>query len=1585
MPPKRKRGGADQGPGRPSPHRPGDSSLAQRSNSYESNRGGRGSRNTRQGGRHESANYDISSVAPAVTPTASRPPSRAAPPPTPQIAQPATRVEQPEPVEPAAPPPPRSFEVVTDDRVVRWKESGAKEVADEGTQFRTNEDYVALSSIYLELLHSSQDGRLDPQSAGTAVKVIAGPALEASSDFDAHTIFCDTLSVALDADSSLLRPPIRAFLEATDISPDLMRMVLEQPVLESLGLVQSTYKRLYARYITNLHYRQANFNLLREESEGYSKLKTELFTTCSTEPPKADAVKATFEKVKALIGTFDLDVGRVLDVTLDVFAAVLVKQFRFFIKFLRVSSWWPVQQIQLANRGYTGGLPKWALPDHKHWLTDEEEDAASAEARQQRDVDFWQRARAIHLDAFFELGGRRLVPTDQRRLDDALAKVEGDDLSALSAELRWMKDTNTLPPSGHKIAAQLLGFKLRFYCSDARDKDDILPANLLYLAALLIKVGFISLTDLWEHLYPDDEKMIELKDKKLKEIEEKERESRPGGASNALLMAGALPDDMPAAPVARRDAAAAKPEAAKKEEDKAAEEAPKLPEPVEQKVALLKDLLTIGCIPESLFILGRYDWLPQAYPELLPLIHRIIHHSIDRVFQDSTPMRLDAHTSEASTFRPLPEPDQSGVPKGSVKLGQVQPKRPLRWPFPDNPNSDGSSYRFYWDEWADNVPVCQTVDDVFTLCSTFLNLSGVNIGIDADLMTKLGMIGIKSLADDLSPENRARWQDLARRLLVPALSLTGSNSSVVELVWRLIRDFPTKVRYNIYAEWFEGQISRLEPMKKAFSRTRLETLGTMKRLSLDNIPQMARTLAKTAFASPGIVFKVALDQIEAYSNLVKAVVECAKYFTDLGYDVLVWSLMSSLGGKQRSRTQTDSVLLTSKWLQALSKFSGQVFKRYSVMNSTPVLQYVNDQLVRGNSTDLVILKELITSMGGVVSDIDFTDAQMRAMTGGDALRRETLISLQDKRFDSSKSAHRLMTALMQNKLAGGLLINIAQYRQTAIFKVPDEEAHTKFLATMVDDTQQVLVQYLELLRANLKPEQFDELVPDVVSLMRDFGLEVGLAFMISRASLAYKLAQAKITRSSPTKQLPTPVSTSADTEGDVVMDLTKADSPVASAEEEDKMAVDEKETAEPTPEQDIPPKKAADYDPILETLQPVVDAMPELVHKDVWQQLSPVFYTVFWTLQLGDVSVPERSYMEEHQSLKKQSEAAMRDRTDMTRAGVNKLNQKKKDLSDRMTIINKELSDHVNRYQKTRYRLARQSKTWFPSPFDKASQTADIIMEQCLIPRVVLSAADAEYCFKMVKFLHENRTPNFKLMALYDRFFHQNRLRVMLFSCTVREAEYLGRFVRSVLGDLQRWHADRAVYEKEALGQTKPGPANVGTRNNPGFATAFDEEGKPTKFLEHDEFRVQLFVWHRNLHSALKSSLGGMEWMHIRNAITILKTGVEFFPAITFMGNQLVEQLKVITEREAASKSGSDGGEEGAGHRVDLSVAAQTAYSGLLKRRKEWVIVQLFRPMATDGKEAEKDAKKATPTGPAAGATGLRATAAEFQPKGAAA
>ncbi|OBT52274.1 hypothetical protein VE04_08745 [Pseudogymnoascus sp. 24MN13] len=1437
--------------------------------------------------------------------------------------------------EPMKDPSPYDYSHVTDERIAAWAASGRP---------RDDLDILDLSTIFQELIRSGVDGRLSPAEAGSCVRDIVQPdtAPENQQDdkVDGASLFLDSLSIVTDNEP--YQPRLRKLVAATEISTVLMRQMLDTQLLQNLELTRDTFFKAGIRQVTNLLYRQANHNLLREETEGYSKLVTELFTTSGGEPPTSEVVEETFERIKGLIGTFDLDAGRVLDVTMDVFAAVLIKHYRFFIKLLRVSSWWPRDNILPGVDIENADLPKWALPGNSGVISTDNEKKDDGLDKDARDEAFWVRAREIGIDAFYELGGRR--PVDSKTKERlAASKANADDQS--NSDRQWIEATGTLPPLGNQVAAQLLGFKLRFYTSPAREMDDILPANLMYLTALLIKTGFISLRDLYPHLYPLDEDMEAFRTKIMKENAEKEKLNRPGGGANALMMAGALADDtlpgggrMRDIPGSKTDAGAGAP--VEPEEDK-----DKLPEPVEQKVLLLVNLLTIGAIPEALFILGRFPWIPEAYPEVLDRLHRILHHSVEKVFQSTKPSNAD---EVVLPMKKLSDQDQSRVPKGDVRRVESTPRKSLRWPFPAKFDvGDGVAYKFYWDEWADSIPVCQTVDDIFTLCSTLLNYSGVHIGRDCALLSKLASIGNQSLSKDTSEANLARWQDLLKRLLVPALSHTAANTNVVNEIYDMLRYYPAPLRYNIYAEWFEGQTSRLPAMTTVFTRARLETLSTMKRISKTNLTAMARALAKTAYANPGIVFKVALDQIESYSNLTEVVVECARYFTDLGYDVLIWSLMSSLGGKTRNRTRDDSALLTSRWLIALSNFSGKVFKRYSIMNPAPILQYVNDQLYRGNSTDLIILQEFIAQMSGVVPDTDFTDPQLLAMTGGEVLRRQTLISLQDRRFESVKTAKRLMKSLTETRLAGQLLISIAQHRQAAIFSVPEDEAHIKYLSTMVDDAQRILTQFNDLLRSNLTVEEFDNLVPDTCELMVDFGLDPALAFAIGRPSFAYKMSGIG------PAELPKEITETngvhavIDIDGDVGMDGDAADDDV------DMIKTPEAGTTDNA----VEPATTSE-DTWLEVLAPLIESVRVALPDKPWGLLNPEFYVTFWQLSLSDIQVPMDSYTIENARLTKEMAEIMKDRSDMTRPGMARKEEARKAVEVIKEELLNESKEQMSQFGRNRARLNKEKGKWFSNVNKRYDALNDTLLEECFLPRLLLSPSDADYAFKMVKFLHNSSTPHFRTLGLLARLFRGNRLRSIIFSCTIREAECFGRFLKLILGDLARWHASKAVYEKEAWGPNQ---------DLPGFAKSIHETtSKPVALLEYEDFRRIFFGWHKNLNTALKSCLGGSEWMHIRNSITVLKSVVEHFPAVDFMGKAFQNALITLAKREE-------------GKREDLSLLANASMPELKKREKKWVMPQAFA--SNLGELANGQAKAAKGGSPQVeGKSTLKPTAPEFNP-----
>ena len=1555
---------------RPSPHRPASLSLAQHNHQGSIQHGygrespNRGGRRLSRGGRgppprspHDSPNTasfqqrqpnSVSMVAHLPTPSHHRNEVSHASEAKLSGSTASTSTQTPPPT---ALPPAYMFEYLTDDIRRDWKGAGMLVLVDRGKRVLKESDVIALGLIFQEVIRAGIDGIIDASDAGNVIRAMLEPEDEnrddpvSKSGFRGPSLFLDSLSLLSDDD--MKGSNLKTIVLSTGIPAAMMRQELDTDILSQLGLIRNTFVRMGIRNQTNFLYRQSNYNLLREETEGYSKLVTELFTTSGNEPPTAEVVGGTFERVKAMIGTFDLDVGRVLDITLDVFAAVLVKHYRFFVKYLRASSWWPQTPcFEVSSQSEDSdlqNLPKWAqLWSHGQKPLSEVEKVKFAHARAQRDTKFWARVREIGLPAFFELGGRKVDASVAARSSPAENQSDGDE------DQKWMDETGTLPPTGNKIVAQILGFKLRFYNSSARDGQDTLPPNLIYLAALLIKIGFISLRDLYPHIWPADESMEAVKEQKMREKAERDKLNRPGGgAVNALMAAGALSDDtVPASIVtttrtkdleSSRNANAsvdAKDEKSTGAPESSFDSKEELPEPSDQKVQLLKSFLCIGALPEALFILGRFPWLPDAFPDLPEHIHRILHHCLSRVYEPLQPLKDHPVVREPQK---VVDPDQAGVPRGSIRRIDQPSRKVLRWAQLDKlDTNEGTDFRFYWEDWADNVPICQTVDDVFLLCSTLLNHSGLKIGQDPALLTKLARIGSHSLASDLCESNRSRWIDLSKRLLVPALSLTRHNSGTVGEVWGLIKQFPTTVRFNIYAEWFTGQTSRLPDMKSAFDQCRAETKDVMKRISKTNLKPMARALAKVATASPGIVFTVAINQIESYENLVEVIVECARYFTDLGYDVLTWSLMNSLGARGRNRVQADG-MLTSKWLAALSLFSGKVFKRYSVMNPTPILQYVADQLRKGNSTDLIVLEEMTTSMAGIVSDTNFNDAQVVAMAGGSLLQSQTMLQLLDRRHEPGMSgtAKRLMKSLVGTKLAGQLLISIAQERQTCIYKIPEPDAHLKLLGNLFDEIHRVLTQYLDLLRSNLSAKDFNALVPSVSSLIRDYGIEPSVAFWISRPSIAVAIIDHdKATAEDKSQNMQEHIR-AAELKELQDVDMINGDVSIMELKSTTNSTDDRDEPAKQNDIQDALMKDAPQPNSLSELssvtavaattlsgpqycwhpiLQEVMESVRPALPEQIWEVLGEPFYFTFWQLSLGDMLVPLSSYEDEVGRQKRKLLAVSNDRSDISSAGTRLREQNKKTMNDLQDRLRAELKDHVSACSQTRSRLNREKDFWFANCWGKWDALNVALIEHCFIPRILISPVDSLYTFKMFKLLHSTGAKNFRTMGVLDHLFNGKRLTSLFFLCTAKEVENVGRFLNEILKDLGRWHVSKAVFEKEAYGNK---------RDLPGFRKNLKE----STFWDYEDFRKVLQKWHMNLHNALKSCFVGGEYMHIRNAIIVLKAVVLHFPVINWMGQAQVASVLELSKSEA---------------REDLKLVAMSLLGNLKRREKEWVLPQAF-------------------------------------------
>lgn len=1454
----------------------------------------------------------------------------------------ATPAQRPADETPKAPPVPYAFEYLGDEILASWKDSGRQTILDTAK----GADDMTTGTILQELVRAGLDGRLDSAEAGLVVKHVIVDKQQ-SDGANVQSLFLDTISLLDDADiknSALLN-----MVAATDIDPEVVRQELDVPLLHTLALVRSSFAQMKTRKTTNILYRQANFNLLREETEGYAKLITEYFNIAEEASGNreigADMAEDAFQRIKALVGAFDLDVGRVLDITFDISANALVKAFGFFIKFYRCSSWWPdsgnLDNVKYEDDGLSA-FPAWALPGSGRSLATDEEREQLAMVKQSRDERFWERLREDGMDAFFKLGARKILDYDSVAellntevpvtLDSRGKGVNEDKRKRINENRKYMRETRTLPPSGNPDAAQLLGFKLRFYASPARDAEDTLSENLVHFTALLVKIGFISLRDIYPHLHPPDEGMPEERLRLEKEKAEKEAKQKPGGGPNALAMAAALPDDT--LPVTRglrgeKDrSGGTTPKPEKKDDATKAE----LPPPANQKIMLLKALLALGTLPEALYILGRFPWLVEVDPSLPPYLLRVVRHMLSKIAEtvrplanrpglgDSRDQLVDTAVGADSTMRFASRP---------IK------RPPLKWMQLERVSEvDGVEGRYYYTQWADSVPVCQTLDDVFLLCNTLLGFLGVKIGQDGAILGTLVRLASKSLNEDPSDANRARWLEMVKRLLVPALSLSKHNPSLTEDVYQLLIHWPIATRYNIYAEWFTGRTSRLPDMKVAFDFNRAEVKEVLRRVSNDNVKTQARALGKVSYSSPAILINFMISQLESYSNMIPSLVECIKHFPKLAYDIMTWCLIKSLSGQGRDRIQADG-MLTSSWLQALSQFVASLFSRYPNLDASPILQYLASELRTGNSTDLEMFEQLLAEMAGIRSDIEFNDAQVLAMAGGEQLQAQVVQQLADTRHARKSNAKRLINALAGPKLIGQTLIAIAQERQMYSHHESSKFMPLKVLGNNLDKIQQVFAQYLEVLQTNLRPEDFEAAVPDVVRLIADFGLQPGIAFTICRAAIAYRMNEAdESKRQEELEQKKRRLSNdksqnNADVEmqgsdakpainGDVVTPALKTEQ---TSEEEEKPAVTNgmsQDAATPQANGTASSQKShwhSVLEPIIERLKPVTG--------DLDQRIGVAFFTTFWTLSQSDVIVYPECYHQEIERLNNQINEITRDRTNRSARDTDDLQRKRRELQETQNKLRAEVKGRIASYTKLSTRLSQQEKNhWFNrSRTHAALDTRHFgLLQDCFLPRALLSSLDAHYSFLMLKMLHDKGAPGFSTLHLLGHLFRKQELAAIMFQCTALEAQHFGRFLNETLKLVASWHADRAAYEKDALGKQKL----------PGFVTKMDDPAHPESwtFMDYELFRRQVFNWHAYLANALQLCFESGEYMHIKNGIIVLKAVVHVFPALNFHGKNMIAIVEKLSKEDT---------------RQDLKLMALSLLGPLKNREKAWVMPQAFR------------------------------------------
>jgi len=187
------------------------------------------------------------------------------------------------------------------------------------------------------------------------------------------------------------------------------------------------------------------------------------------------------------------------------------------------------------------------------------------------------------------------------------------------------------------------------------------------------------------------------------------------------------------------------------------------------------------------------------------------------------------------------------------------------------------------------------------------------------------------------------------------LSLIRGNAVCTVEIWNVIRQFETTVRWKLYGEWKTRTYTTHPELHVRAVQVDRESKAS---LSHNTIDTLSGTVAKIAHSNPCIFFTNAVNQIMAYDNLGSSGESSQR--TSQGR----WCEHVRLVTKSVYYIQSSTACgLTTFLLIGLASFTGMLFRRYSA-DLPPLLKYIVHQLYAVQTTEIVVLRELIWKMGG---------------------------------------------------------------------------------------------------------------------------------------------------------------------------------------------------------------------------------------------------------------------------------------------------------------------------------------------------------------------------------------------------------------------------------------------------------------------------------------------------------------------------------------------------------------------------------------------------------------------------------------------
>ncbi len=363
----------------------------------------------------------------------------------------------------------------------------------------------------------------------------------------------------------------------------------------------------------------------------------------------------------------------------------------------------------------------------------------------------------------------------------------------------------------------------------------------------------------------------------------------------------------------------------------------------------------------------------------------------------------------------------------------------------------------------------------------------------------------------------------------------------------------------------------------------------------------------------------------------------------------------AISDADKDKMKHDSISISS-WLHSVATFCALAFKKYPI-ELTAIIQYVINQLKNRKSYDLLILQEIVQKMCGIEVLSEVSDLQLEAMAGGDILRQEA--GYFNPIRNIKKCANRLKEALADHGLILPLCILLSQHRDYIVFldqaerekeaTMPNqvEKRHLKLTGSLYDQCQDSLVQFSQFLSTTLTTEEYIEIFPKIDELVNEYHVSADVAFFLSRPMYAHHI-------------------------NSKFDELKRMDRITKSV--------------------DKPSKTQRYLESIDVVMQPVIDLVRTLHPSKIWEDMSPLFYTTFWTLSMNDCFVPSTAYEKQRASLK-QKLNALDENTELSKAKQKKEKEKIMIMLDKLYEEENKQKDHVNH---VKARFEKEKEFWFP-------------------------------------------------------------------------------------------------------------------------------------------------------------------------------------------------------------------------------------------------------------------------------------------------